>query len=300
MCLSALSSLTIIETNPNWRTGLCIFVLLASAFASNGAQAVSMTAVATFTGAQGDSCFGGGTAASTNNPSFFPQSATWSCTNSEGKGSSKANAFYGSVGAFATAISLAGVNKGSESGEGTTSHASYSDSSGMFLPKITGVDPGGSFVNVNLNVNFNATASGNGGGGVVADAYINGRLAAECVAGPPVSSSCQSFPVQVALNQIVTTSLIIDALADANANGQLVDFFVTADGADTFSFAIGGPVFSGLPDGVTFNDPDAFIFNNIYSPPGSDTPIPAALPLFATGLGGLGLLGWRRKRKQAA
>ena len=29
------------------------------------------------------------------------------------------------------------------------------------------------------------------------------------------------------------------------------------------------------------------------------TPIPAALPLFATGLGALGLLGWRRKRKAA-
>jgi len=29
------------------------------------------------------------------------------------------------------------------------------------------------------------------------------------------------------------------------------------------------------------------------------TPLPAALPLFATGLGGLGLLGWRRKRKTA-
>jgi hypothetical protein len=28
------------------------------------------------------------------------------------------------------------------------------------------------------------------------------------------------------------------------------------------------------------------------------TPLPAALPLFATGLGALGLLGWRRKRKQ--
>jgi hypothetical protein len=27
------------------------------------------------------------------------------------------------------------------------------------------------------------------------------------------------------------------------------------------------------------------------------TPLPAALPLFATGLGALGLLGWRRKRK---
>ena len=30
------------------------------------------------------------------------------------------------------------------------------------------------------------------------------------------------------------------------------------------------------------------------------TPLPAALSLFATGLGALGLLGWRRKRKQAA
>ena len=30
------------------------------------------------------------------------------------------------------------------------------------------------------------------------------------------------------------------------------------------------------------------------------TPLPAGLPLFATGLGGLGLLGWRRKRKAQA
>jgi len=30
------------------------------------------------------------------------------------------------------------------------------------------------------------------------------------------------------------------------------------------------------------------------------TPLPAALPLFATGLGALGLLGWRRKRKVQA
>ena len=32
----------------------------------------------------------------------------------------------------------------------------------------------------------------------------------------------------------------------------------------------------------------------------SETPLPAALPLFATGLGVMGLLGWRRKRKNAA
>jgi hypothetical protein len=43
--------------------------------------------------------------------------------------------------------------------------------------------------------------------------------------------------------------------------------------------------FSSLED--TLDDPVA-------------TPLPAALPLFATGLGGLGLLRWRRKRKAQA
>jgi hypothetical protein len=32
----------------------------------------------------------------------------------------------------------------------------------------------------------------------------------------------------------------------------------------------------------------------------STTPLPAALPLFATGIGGLGLLGWYRKRRAQA
>jgi hypothetical protein len=32
----------------------------------------------------------------------------------------------------------------------------------------------------------------------------------------------------------------------------------------------------------------------------SSTPLPATLPLFATGLGALGLFGWRRKRMDAA
>jgi hypothetical protein len=30
------------------------------------------------------------------------------------------------------------------------------------------------------------------------------------------------------------------------------------------------------------------------------TPLPAALPLFVTGLGAFGLIGWRRKREQTA
>jgi hypothetical protein len=33
--------------------------------------------------------------------------------------------------------------------------------------------------------------------------------------------------------------------------------------------------------------------------PPSTVPLPATLPLFATGLGALGLLGWRRKKAAA-
>ena len=38
----------------------------------------------------------------------------------------------------------------------------------------------------------------------------------------------------------------------------------------------------------------------VWTSASSTTPLPTALPLFATGLGALGLLGWRRKRKNAA
>jgi len=40
-------------------------------------------------------------------------------------------------------------------------------------------------------------------------------------------------------------------------------------------------------------------FNLAFSIEGDTTPLPGALPLFASGLGALGLLGWRRKRKAA-
>ena len=49
------------------------------------------------------------------------------------------------------------------------------------------------------------------------------------------------------------------------------------------------------PHTVTFTDFSALNLSFV-----STTPLPAALPLFATGLGALGLLGWRRKRKAAA
>jgi len=45
-----------------------------------------------------------------------------------------------------------------------------------------------------------------------------------------------------------------------------------------------------------FNGPVTFLDGEFDTAPVA-TPLPTALPLFATGLAGLGLLGWRRKRK---
>jgi hypothetical protein len=58
------------------------------------------------------------------------------------------------------------------------------------------------------------------------------------------------------------------------------------------SFASNIPIGSGILDLTSM---DTGTFSATGETPA--TPLPAALPLFATGLGALGLLGWRRKRK---
>jgi hypothetical protein len=81
----------------------------------------------------------------------------------------------------------------------------------------------------------------------------------------------------------------------------------TLTGAFTSDLDPGGSLI--LPQGATLvSEGTAFTFNNtnITASAVSDVdsqtvvPLPAALPLFASGLVGLGLLGWRRKKKAAA
>ena len=77
-----------------------------------------------------------------------------------------------------------------------------------------------------------------------------------------------------------------------------------SNGLDTFLSIISPDFFSPQP----YTDQAGYIFGyefhatdgGTWSIAADATPLPAALPLFATGLGALGLLGWRRKRKQAA
>ena len=62
-------------------------------------------------------------------------------------------------------------------------------------------------------------------------------------------------------------------------------------------------VFDGITSGTPFTSITLLSENSSlgsYNVPEikfAATPLPAALPLFATGLGTMGLFGWRRKRK---
>jgi hypothetical protein len=104
---------------------------------------------------------------------------------------------------------------------------------------------------------------------------------------------------------------------------ELIGAFANASGVVVGNpFAVGnGPLTTTVPTGATqlllgVND-DIFVGTAVdangaplpdntgsltisVTDNGLATPLPGALPLFATGLGALGLLGWRRKRKAAA
>jgi hypothetical protein len=89
----------------------------------------------------------------------------------------------------------------------------------------------------------------------------------------------------------------------SNSNGFSANLY-TDYGGTTTSFDT--PLFAGLISDDRFTSVslagtelgDGIFLDDLYY--GHAAPLPAALPLFATGLGGLGLLGWYRKRKAQA
>jgi len=114
------------------------------------------------------------------------------------------------------------------------------------------------------------------------------RTSSNAVGAPPANPS-QGFSVTQTLS--FAANVVYRVLLQANAESWADD---DAPNDGRLSSASADPIFSGFGD-YQF-EISAGIGNGLVA----TTPIPAALPLLATALGGIGLLGWRRKRITAA
>ena len=125
--------------------------------------------------------------------------------------------------------------------------------------------------------------------GVVA--LVSGNLSLNC--GNPTPCSPSQLAAVIDLVGYGTANLFEGTGAAASPSNTTAIFRAGGGYTDTNDNAADFGV--GSPDPRNTERP--LNLNNVNI---DATPLPAALPLFATGLGALGALGWRRKRKQAA
>jgi hypothetical protein len=136
------------------------------------------------------------------------------------------------------------------------------------------------FSTINTSAAASCSSTFSGGGGCTGSAFTGGSL---------VTNS-----IDVPLDMPVLVKLFLEV----GANGVSAGASASSLFENSLDFPIGSALFN-LAAGVTVNAASSFVTDNVFAPPTSATPLPAALPLFVTGLGALGLLGWRRKKKAA-
>jgi len=222
--------------------------------------------------------------------------------------SGSTSGFYQSGGAF-TAVNqpgtvfnqLLGINQAGTTAAGYASSTDTSGATGQHA--YTYNISGQTFTPVSsLPTNTNSQATGVNNSGMIVGFYqlLSGKYSAFTDVGGTITSF------------LVPGSQSTQALG-VNDLGQIVGDYVDSSGT-MFGFLDTGGTFTTInPPGATsttangINDLDQIV--GFYTDANGATlgfettvvtPLPAALPLFATGLVGLVLLGWRRKKKPAA
>jgi uncharacterized protein (TIGR03118 family) len=132
------------------------------------------------------------------------------------------------------------------------------------------------------------------------DGTLIQRLVSNSMNGP------LNAPFGLAIAPANFGSLSGDLLVGNNGDGKINAFDLSGNFVGTLTDTQGIPITNALLLALAFGNGTSFASNALLFTAGDGlfgeiqaVPIPAALPLFATGLGVLGLLGWRRKRKAA-
>jgi hypothetical protein len=220
-------------------------------------------------------------------------------TSGNTNGFTKTGAAFTTVNAPGTAFNRAlGINDSN-----TTVGYSAVDQAGI-TGQVAYKQSGGAFTTINslLPANVNAQATGINNANNIVGFY-------QPMAG---GSRIGFLDVAGTITTIDPFSSTFTEALGINNNGEIVGFY-TDSGGFQHGYVDNGGVFttfdptgsvsttiSGVNDLgqiVGFYSANEASIGFVGTP---DTPIPAALPLFATGLGGLGLLGWRRQRKTLA
>ena len=141
--------------------------------------------------------------------------------------------------------------------------------------------------------------------------------------GPGYGSAYISINIGSALYSFNTPENTLSIFWGSPDSYNTLSFYASKDGTGTPLFSLTGSslliqgyghdlvnfqTLDGFFNSVVLSSTDyAFEFTNLsaYGPPTvagnvAVTPLPAALPLFTTGLGALGLIGWRRNKKVQA
>jgi hypothetical protein len=108
-----------------------------------------------------------------------------------------------------------------------------------------------------------------------------------------------SFSESMNLSDGAGTTLVIPFTLSINYQDTLTIL------GTTFSFLDGGSLWQVAVNGLTIGpNPGGSMYGTLTAqvrdPPVGAAPLPAALPLFVSGLAAMGLVAWRRKRKNAA